>query len=196
MLQKDPTLARQDKPRPMDLFPEERVTVQVPVASTMRGLKPVTIASRGTMTATTAAANSTNRPLERHPLPTMLSQEGTGPPTPPQLDSTKEERVKVLVKEHVSYWEQFRLAQTQEDQPGMRKAISQAKKSQISLQKLIPKKEVEGYVQNWNPWDQLASLKGKDPKKKRSSAHQKLRNPKDWDNIIYLARKWKRVYHN
>ena len=78
----------------------------------------------------------------------------------------------------------------------IKKIISLAKATQIALQKMIPRKEIKSYVEKWNPWDQLAQLKGKRSGKNRSSSHPKQKGKKEWDQITSLAQKWKKFYNN
>ena len=56
----------------------------------------------------------------------------------------------MLVKEHVAIKKQFNQAQ---DLSTKKSIIHQAQESQKGLKKLIPNKEIQDYVQGWNPWE-------------------------------------------
>ncbi|PLW14787.1 hypothetical protein PCANC_18904 [Puccinia coronata f. sp. avenae] len=80
--------------------------------------------------------------------------------------------------------------------------LNSAQETQKSLQKLIPRKEVEEYVKGWNPWKVKAEIfpspKGKG--KKRSSSSQEMRghynNPQKWKQLTSLGKTLMSAYNS
>ena len=71
------------------------------------------------------------------------------------VNQEKEDRIKVLVKEHVKNWKVFLDHQEKANKDGMVNTVRSAMESQKALQQLISKKEVEEYVKGWNPWVEI-----------------------------------------
>ena len=127
---------------------------------------------------------------------------------PPESSSTRtstqetpSEMIKVLIKKHVKLWEEFLQAQTANQQDAQLLIIQQAQQSQQVLQKLIPKKELESYVSNWNPWEakrKLLTPKNKRNGKNKSSISQTVRNyqdPNRWAQGARMAAALKGVFN-
>ncbi|PLW11132.1 hypothetical protein PCANC_26780 [Puccinia coronata f. sp. avenae] len=129
-----------------------------------------------------------------HPPSTSLANTQTLPKLPDIQVLNKEEKIKLLVKEHISLWNQSVEAQTKGATKELKVLLNSAQETQKSLQKLIPKKEVEEYVKGWNPWKVKAEIfpspKGKG--KKRSSSSQEMRghynNPQKWKQLTSLGK--------
>lgn len=108
-----------------------------------------------------------------------------------------EEKINLLVKEHRSIKKLFDQAP---DLSTKRSLIHRAQESQKGLQKLIPNKEIEDYVQGWNPWEAKRSLfppAKKNPSgKTRSSTSEKMRynDPDRWAEVAEIALAVKGLY--
>lgn len=154
----------------------------------MRKLKPK-MAKAPKTSPEPAAANSTTSLLETTPNNQDISPGNSGfIPPPLSEDFAKEDKIKDLVREYITHLEDFKESQTQGDQALMKKTIAQAKETQVPLQKLMNRKEVEEYVKVWNHWYQLSQLKWKNYMvNKRSSSHLKPKAPRYWENVISLA---------
>ena len=86
----------------------------------------------------------------------IITHKETSPPiakTNEIVELSKNEKIKLLVKEHDSIRDKFLRAQAVNNIPEMKTLLFKAQESQKSLPKLIPNKEVESYVQGWNPWE-------------------------------------------
>jgi hypothetical protein len=81
-------------------------------------------------------------PMEIDPPASNSLVDTRQPPKSPEVRIlTKEEKIRLLVKEHVALWKRFVV-----DLP------LGASEGNRALQKLIPRAEVEEYVEGWNPW--------------------------------------------
>jgi hypothetical protein len=99
---------------------------------------------------------------------------------------TKKEKIRLMIKEHVTIWKQFETKKKSGITNELKTIIHQAQESQKSLQKLITKDKVKGYVKGWNPWDAKRELFPPPPKKegkKRSSTSKRAQqydDPRVW----------------
>ena len=137
-----------------------------------------------------------------HPPSTSLANTQALLKTPYIQVLSKEEKIKLLVKEHVTLWNQSTEAQKAGATEELKALLHSAQETQKSLQKLIPKKEVEEYFKGWNPWKVKAELfpspKGKG--KKRSSSSQEMRghynNPQKWKQLTSLGKTLMSAYNS
>ena len=131
----------------------------------------------------------TDSPLELTPRHQGKSNQEESMPSKNSSDPL----IKVMIKKHVKLWEEFLQAEKAQNQDAMMLIIQQAQISQQALQKLITKKELEGYVNNWNPWDAKRKLlppKIRKKGKERSSLSQTMRgyqDPKTWAKVAKIA---------
>ncbi|PLW20500.1 hypothetical protein PCANC_20613 [Puccinia coronata f. sp. avenae] len=114
---------------------------------------------------------------------------------------TKPEKIQCLVKEHVAIRDKFLQARKVNDTLKMKTMLFKAQESQKSLQKLIPNKEVESYVEGWNPWEIKKKLyppppKGKQDDKPRSLTSKKMRyDDRDiWSKVADIASAVRSLY--
>ncbi|PLW55377.1 hypothetical protein PCANC_02367 [Puccinia coronata f. sp. avenae] len=137
-----------------------------------------------------------------HPPSTSLANTQTLPKLLDIQVLNKEEKIKLLVKEHILLWNQSVEAQTKGATKELKVLLNSAQETQKSLQKLISRKEVEEYVKGWNPWKVKAEIfpspKGKG--KKRSSSSQEMRghynNPQKWKQLTSLGKTLMSAYNN
>ncbi|PLW18850.1 hypothetical protein PCASD_07276 [Puccinia coronata f. sp. avenae] len=137
-----------------------------------------------------------------HPPSTSLANTQTLPKSLDIQVLNKEEKIKLLVKEHILLWNQSVEAQTKGATEELKVLLNSAQETQKSLQKLIPRKEVEEYVKGWNPWKVKAEIfpspKGKG--KKRSSSSQEMRghynNPQKWKQLTSLGKTLMSAYNS
>ncbi|PLW56276.1 hypothetical protein PCANC_04098 [Puccinia coronata f. sp. avenae] len=137
-----------------------------------------------------------------HPPSTSLANTQTRPKSPDIQVLNKEEKIKLLVKEHILLWNQSVEAQTKGATEELKVLLNSAQETQKSLQKLIPRKEVEEYVKGWNPWKVKAEIfpspKGKG--KKLSSSSQEMRghynNPQKWKQLTSLGKTLMSAYNS
>ncbi|KAA1081278.1 hypothetical protein PGT21_032869 [Puccinia graminis f. sp. tritici] len=115
------------------------------------------------------------------------------PSTPEIRILSKEEQIKLRVKEHVVLWKKCQIAT-----PKLRALLTEAQESQKSLQKLIDNEEIESYVKGWNPWDekkihfpappkkQVMKFKKNDQGKRQSSSSVNFADPVKWKRATDL----------
>jgi hypothetical protein len=106
---------------------------------------------------------------------------------------SKEERIKVLTREHIHLWKRCLVAQQSGSMEDLKILLHQAQDSQKVLQKLISRQELEEFVKGWNPWTIKKELFPSAPKKnkgqKRSSSSKEEKNRYDDPRI------WTRVFN-
>ncbi|KAA1103163.1 hypothetical protein PGT21_008669 [Puccinia graminis f. sp. tritici] len=68
------------------------------------------------------------------------------PSTPEIRILSKEEQIKLRVKEHVALWRKCQVATRKGATPKLRALLTEAQESQKTLQKLINNEEIESYV--------------------------------------------------
>jgi hypothetical protein len=106
---------------------------------------------------------------------------------------SKEERIKLLTKEHIHLWKRCTAAQQSGAMEDLKILLHQAQDSQKVLQRLIPRQELEEFVKGWNPWTIKKELFPNAPKKnkgkKRSSSSKEEKNRYDDPRI------WTRVFN-
>ncbi|EFP92667.2 uncharacterized protein PGTG_18845 [Puccinia graminis f. sp. tritici CRL 75-36-700-3] len=121
---------------------------------------------------------------------------------------TKEERIQLLVKEHIALWKKFEADLPLGASEGNRALLNRAQESQRTLQKLIPRAEVEEYVKGWNPWtakrDLFPVLQQEGGGKKRSSSSRanfsykdaKMNDPRRWKKLMKACHTLESGYMN
>jgi hypothetical protein len=130
------------------------------------------------------------------------------PITPEIRVLTKEDQIKLRVKEHVSLWRQCQVATREGPTEKLRALLTTAQESQKALQKLINNEEIESYVKGWNPWDekkihfpsppkkQLMKFKRNDSGKKQSSTSNNYDDPVKWKKVADLLQTASGLYKN
>jgi hypothetical protein len=121
---------------------------------------------------------------------------------------SKEDLIKLRVKEHVSLWRQCQVATREGPTEKLRALLTTAQESQKALQKLIDNEEIESYVKGWNPWDekkihfpsppkkQLMKFKKNEPGKKQSSTSKNYDDPVKWKKAADLLQIAAGLYQN
>ncbi|KAA1105909.1 hypothetical protein PGT21_050149 [Puccinia graminis f. sp. tritici] len=130
-------------------------------------------------------------------------------PTTPEIRIlSKEEQIRLRVKEHVSLWRQCQVATREGPTEKLRALLTTAQESQKVLQKLIDNEEIESYVKGWNPWDEkklhfpsppkknLMKFKRNEPGKKQSSSSTNFSDPAKWRKVTDLLQMASGLYQN
>ncbi|KAA1085720.1 hypothetical protein PGT21_017384 [Puccinia graminis f. sp. tritici] len=130
------------------------------------------------------------------------------PITPEIRVLTKEDQIKLRVKEHVSLWRQCQVATREGPTEKLQALLTTAQESQKALQKLIDNEEIESYVKGWNPWDEkklhfpsppkknLTKFKRNEPGKKQSSSSTNFSDPAKWKKVTDLLQMASGLYQN
>ncbi|PLW15034.1 hypothetical protein PCANC_25479 [Puccinia coronata f. sp. avenae] len=106
---------------------------------------------------------------------------------------SKKETIAMLVKAHVALRDRFDHAQKMNDEQAMKILLFRAQESQKELQKLITNREIETYVQGWNPWTEKRKLfppaQKKETGKKRSSTSRNMKydDADRWAEVANIA---------
>ncbi|KAA1101220.1 hypothetical protein PGT21_012039 [Puccinia graminis f. sp. tritici] len=130
-------------------------------------------------------------------------------PTTPEIRVlSKEDQIRLRVKEHVSLWKQCQVATREGPTTKLRALLTTAQESQKALQKLIDNEEIEGYVKGWNPWDEkkihfpsppkksLMNFKRNESGKKQSSTSTNFSDPVKWKRVTDLLQIANGLYQN
>jgi hypothetical protein len=130
-------------------------------------------------------------------------------PTTPEIRVlSKEDQIKLRVKEHVGLWKQCLVTSREGPTERLRALLTMAQESQKNLQKLIDNDEIESYVKGWNPWEekkihfpappkkQLMKFKKNEPGKKQSSTLTKYDDPVKWKKAADLLQIAAGLYRN
>ncbi|KAA1088907.1 hypothetical protein PGTUg99_034401 [Puccinia graminis f. sp. tritici] len=132
----------------------------------------------------------------------------TRPSTPEIRVLSKEEQIRLRVKEHVSLWKRCQVAAREGPTPTLRALLTEAQESQKTLQKLINNEEIESYVKGWNPWDekkihfpappkkQTMKFKKNEPGKRQSSSSINFADPAKWRKATELLQIAAGLYQN
>jgi hypothetical protein len=113
---------------------------------------------------------------------------------------SEKETIAMLVKAHVALRDRFDHAQKMKDEQAMKILLFRAQESQKGLQKLITNREIETYVQGWNPWTEKRKLfppaQKKETGKKRSSTSRNMKyNDADrWAEVADIAMAVRAMY--
>ncbi|KAA1119657.1 hypothetical protein PGT21_031104 [Puccinia graminis f. sp. tritici] len=130
------------------------------------------------------------------------------PSTPEIRVLSKEEQIKLRVKEHVGLWKQCQVASREGPTAKLRALLTTAQESQKTLQKLIDNDEIESYVKGWNPWEEkkihfpappkktLMKFKKNEPGKKQSSTSTNFADPAKWKKVTDLLQMASGLYQN
>ncbi|EFP74607.2 uncharacterized protein PGTG_00563 [Puccinia graminis f. sp. tritici CRL 75-36-700-3] len=107
---------------------------------------------------------------------------------------SKEEKIQLLTKEHILLWKRYEALRPSGATEELKVLLGLAQESQKTLQKLIPRAELEEYVRGWNPWTVKKELYPTTCKegggKKRSSSSQTSSSK----NMLFNdPSRWKRV---
>jgi hypothetical protein len=114
---------------------------------------------------------------------------------------SKEDQIRVLVKNHVAIHAQFLQAQKDDNETDLKALLFKAQENQKSLQKLIPNPEIELYVKGWNPWVAKRTLFPPQTKRKRegkskSLAYKRMKydNQDTWAEVADIASAVRSLY--
>jgi hypothetical protein len=130
------------------------------------------------------------------------------PSTPEIRVLSKEDQIKLRVKEHVGLWKQCQVASREGPTARLRALLTTAQESQKALQKLIGNEEIESYVKGWNPWEekkihfppppkkQVMKFKRNDSGKKQSSTSTDFADPVKWKRVADLLQTASGLYKN
>ncbi|KAA1064813.1 hypothetical protein PGT21_006395 [Puccinia graminis f. sp. tritici] len=130
------------------------------------------------------------------------------PSTPEIRVLSKEDQIKLRVKEHVGLWKQCQVASREGPTERLRALLTMAQESQKSLQKLIDNSEIESYVKGWNPWEEkkihfpappkksVMKFKRIESGKKQSSSTVNYSDPAKWKKVADLLKIADGLYQN
>ncbi|KAA1139328.1 hypothetical protein PGTUg99_037762 [Puccinia graminis f. sp. tritici] len=130
------------------------------------------------------------------------------PITPEIRILTKEDQIKLRVKENVSLWRLCQVATREGPAEKLQALLTTAQESQKALQKLIDNEEIESYVKGWNPWDEkkihlpsppkknLMKFKRNESGKKQSSTSTNFSDPAKWKKVTDLLQMASGLYQN
>jgi hypothetical protein len=114
---------------------------------------------------------------------------------------SKEDKIKVMVKDHVALHDQFLKAQNKNNKIDMKTLLFKAQENQKSLQQLIPNKEIESYVKGWNPWEVKKALFPPQAKREREgkpklSTYQRMKydDQDTWAKVEDIASAVRSLY--
>ncbi|KAA1082035.1 hypothetical protein PGTUg99_003345 [Puccinia graminis f. sp. tritici] len=181
----------------------------------VEGLQMTTIARKGVAETQTMNQNDqrpsteTDTPMDVDELdPECLVATLKRPSTPEIRILSKEDQIKLRVKEHVGLWKQCQVASREGPTAKLRALLTTAQESQKALQKLIDNDEIESYVKGWNPWEEkkihfpappkksLMKFKKNDSGKKQSSSSINYADPAKWKNVADLLKVAAGLYQN
>ncbi|EFP79944.2 hypothetical protein PGT21_031091 [Puccinia graminis f. sp. tritici] len=140
--------------------------------------------------------------------PTSSEATPTRPSTPEIRILSKDDQIKLRVKEHVSLWRQCQVATREGPTAKLRALLTTAQESQKALQKLIDNEEIESYVKGWNPWEEkkihfpappkknLMKFKKGENGKKQSSTSTNFSDPVKWKKVTDLLQMASGLYQN
>ncbi|PLW49556.1 hypothetical protein PCANC_08987 [Puccinia coronata f. sp. avenae] len=114
---------------------------------------------------------------------------------------SKEDKIKVMVKDHVAIHDRFLKAQNENNKIDMKTLLFKAQENQKSLQQLIPNKEIESYVKGWNPWEVKKALFPPQAKREREgkpklSTYQRMKydDQDTWAKVEDIASAVRSLY--
>ncbi|KAI9630701.1 hypothetical protein KEM48_013729 [Puccinia striiformis f. sp. tritici PST-130] len=85
------------------------------------------------------------------------------------------EIIRILIKKQVKIHARYLKATSNDDK---KLILDQAQQNQLVLQKLIPNKEIESYVNGWNPWVEKKKVFPAPPKNKKRPKSDKQNQPR------------------
>ncbi|EFP88664.2 uncharacterized protein PGTG_14630 [Puccinia graminis f. sp. tritici CRL 75-36-700-3] len=118
------------------------------------------------------------------------------PATTPEIRVlSKEDQIKLRVKEHVGLWKQCLVTSREGPTERLRALLTAAQESQKSLQKLIDNSKIESYVKGWNPWEEKKIHFPAPPKKSLMKFKKTAEGKKQSSNTVNYSdpAKWKKV---
>jgi hypothetical protein len=114
---------------------------------------------------------------------------------------SKEDQIRMMVKDHVAIHSRFLQAQKDNNTTDMKTLLTQAQENQKSLQRLIPNSEIESYVKGWNPWDVKQSLVPPQARRERegkpkSSTYRRMKydDQDTWAEVADIASAVRSLY--
>ncbi|KAA1074748.1 hypothetical protein PGT21_018310 [Puccinia graminis f. sp. tritici] len=154
-------------------------------------------------------STETDTPMDVNELDPECSVATLKRPSTPEIRIlSKEDQIKLRVKEHVGLWKQCQVASREGPTAKLRALLTTAQESQKALQKLIDNDEIESYVKGWNPWEEkkihfpappkksLMKFKKNDSGKKQSSSSINYADPAKWKNVADLLKVAAGLYQN
>jgi len=132
----------------------------------------------------------------------------TRPSTPEIQVLSKEDQIKLRVREHVALWKRSQVAARGGPTAELRVLLTAAQESQRALQKLMDNKEIENFVKGWNPWEEkkihfpappkkeVLKFKKKNSGKLLSSSSANFSDPARWRKTTELLQIAAGLYNN
>ncbi|KAI7944866.1 hypothetical protein MJO28_010561 [Puccinia striiformis f. sp. tritici] len=123
----------------------------------------------------------------REPLSSDKSRASSEMESESEDEIPEAEIIRILIKKQVKIHAKYLKATSNEDKKVI---LDQAQQNQLVLQKLIPNKEIESYVNGWNPWVEKKKVfpappKNKKRPKKRNQPRQSGSNRPDRTHSNY-----------
>ncbi|KAI9610149.1 hypothetical protein H4Q26_007148 [Puccinia striiformis f. sp. tritici PST-130] len=111
----------------------------------------------------------------REPLSSDESQASSEMESESEDEIPEAEIIQILIKKQVKIHARYLKAISNEDKKTI---LDQAQQNQLILQKLIPNKEIESYVNGWNPWVEKKKVFPAPPKNKKRPKSDKRNQPR------------------
>ncbi|KAI9627277.1 hypothetical protein KEM48_009902 [Puccinia striiformis f. sp. tritici PST-130] len=110
----------------------------------------------------------------REPLSSDESRASSEMESESEDEIPEAEIIRILIKKQVKIHAKYLKATSNEDKKVI---LDQAQQNQLVLQKLIPNKEIESYVNGWNPWVEKKKVFPAPPKNKKRPKSDKRNQP-------------------
>ncbi|KAI9607631.1 hypothetical protein KEM48_003540 [Puccinia striiformis f. sp. tritici PST-130] len=111
----------------------------------------------------------------REPLSSDKSRASSEMESESEDEIPEAEIIRILIKKQVKIHARYLKAISNEDKKTI---LDQAQQNQLILQKLIPNKEIESYVNGWNPWVEKKKVFPAPPKNKKRPKSAKRNQPR------------------
>ncbi|KAI7951629.1 hypothetical protein MJO28_007313 [Puccinia striiformis f. sp. tritici] len=111
----------------------------------------------------------------REPLSSDESRASSEMESESEDEIPEAEIIRILIKKQVKIHARYLKAISNEDKKTI---LDQAQQNQLILQKLIPNKEIESYVNGWNPWVEKKKVFPAPPKNKKRPKSAKRNQPR------------------
>ena len=188
------------------------------LAARAETIRIATLARKAPATAPLEKAASTPAPPPNQEKDTAMEIDEEGsecseatplrPSTPEIQVLSKEDQIKLRVKEHIALWKRSQVAARGGPTAELRVLLTAAQESQRALQKLMDNKEIEDFVKGWNPWEEkkihfpappkkdLLKFKKKNSGKMLSSSSANFSDPARWKKTTELLQIAAGLYNN
>ncbi|KAI9610560.1 hypothetical protein H4Q26_006703 [Puccinia striiformis f. sp. tritici PST-130] len=111
----------------------------------------------------------------REPLSSDESRASSEMESESEDEIPEAEIIRILIKKQVKIHARYLKATSNDDK---KLILDQAQQNQLVLQKLIPNKEIESYVNGWNPWVEKKKVFPAPPKNKKRPKSDKRNQPR------------------